>query len=96
MTKYTLTAKQYAELAGLAYHQAAYRYSLEMRGTDERITDAELEIDRKNIEQHFPILDALKVPFWVQNIALLWAENWRNYSNGYLWQTLEKKGVKRA
>lgn len=90
---YILTHTQYAELAGLAYHHADYKYRLERRGTDARITDAALDIDRKNIEQHFAALDALGVPFWVQNIALCWSENWRNYERGSLWQVLEKNGI---
>ena len=40
-------------------------------------------------------LDRLGVPFWVQNSAICWAEDWRRYKSGYLYQGLERRGVHR-
>lgn len=89
MSSYTLTAKQYNELAGLAFHRANSAYN------DERgeLNEGEREHDAENIKQHFPALDALGVPYWVQNIVLVWAENWRRYERGYLREYLKQKHI---
>lgn len=88
-----ITKKQYNAAAGLAYHRADLEYRKEHATSDSRITAAELDHDRANVAAAIDYCDALGVPWLVQNIALVWAEKWRNYASGYLWQELARRGV---
>lgn len=89
----TITKKQYNNLASLAYWRAELAYCTERASMNSTITTADLDRARRNIEEAFPVLDRLGVPFFCQNVALIWAEDWRRYSRGYLWQELKKRGV---
>ena len=85
-----LTKKQYTALEGLAYWIANLHYMRERYGKNE----PELETCRKTIELCcFPDLDALHVPFWVQNSVICWAENWRNYKDTYFDSFLKTKNI---
>lgn len=89
MLQYELTQKQFNELSGLAFHLATSALNSE-RGD---LNAGEREQDAENVKQHFPALDALGVPYWVQNVVLLWAEDWRRYERGYLREYLKKKNI---
>lgn len=85
-----LTKDQYNALEGLAYWIADLHYMRERYGDKE----PELDRARKTIELCcFPKLDALKVPFWVQNSVICWAENWRAYKDTYFYNFLESKNI---
>lgn len=90
MLKATISAKQYNALESLAYWIADLHYIKERYGEN----DPELETCRKTIEKCcFPSLDALQVPFWVQNTVICWAENWRNYKDQYFTSFLASKNI---
>ena len=80
------------ELAGLIYWRANLAY------TKERCPDDKDEIRHccKSIEFAFTQLDRLGVPFWVQNAALTWAENWKNYVQRDFWLDMAARGITRA
>lgn len=80
--------KQYNALSGLRYRIADIHYQRE-RGADE----SEIEKTHKTILSLFDELDALKVPFWVQNQTIASVENWRRYLDEYTYQALERVGV---
>lgn len=84
--------KAAGELSSLIYWRANLAY------TRERYPDCAEEITRckKNIEYDFSALDRLGVPFWVQNAALCWAENWRNYVDRSFWKDMAARGIYRA
>lgn len=90
MLDFTLNRQQYSELAGLAYHHSDLFYRLEHCPN---LPEGERIRDRQNVEQHFNALDALGVPFWVQNVVLLWSENWRNYAAGHMQEFLKTKNI---
>lgn len=88
--KYTLNQDQYGAISGLAYWVADLHYMRERFGEDE----PELSRVRATIEKClFPQLDKLKVPFWVQNSVIVWAENWRNTKKQYLTDFLKSKNI---
>ena len=89
MLKYELTTEQYNELAGLAYHHADLQYRREHC----KLNDGERERDAKNVEQHFPALDAMGTPYWVQNTVLLWSEDWKRYERGGMREYLRLKNI---
>lgn len=67
-------------LEGLAYHVADVNYIAERFGRDE----PEHEKAHQNVLLSFSVLDALGVPFWVQNSVIVFAENWRQYKSVYM------------
>lgn len=90
---YNVTESAARELSSLIYWRA------ELSHTRERYPDELDEVERckKTIELCiFPALDRLGVPFWVQNAALCWAEDWRNYVSRDFWRDMEKRGIVRA
>ena len=89
--QFTLTQEQYNALSGLAYRIADNAYMLERYGAkDSEIERAE---NHKTITGLFDQLDALRVPFWVQNTIICAFENWRRYKTEYVYQVLECRGV---
>lgn len=89
MLQYELTREQYSELAGLAFHRASDARNSER----DDLNAGEREQDAENVKQHFHVLDALGVPYWVQNVVLLWSENWRRYERSYLREYLKQKNI---
>ena len=88
--KFELSREQYKELSALAYWVADEQYIRERYGADE----PEIQRCRETITKSiFPNLDRLKVPFWVQNVVICWAENWRNYKSEYLEHFLKTKKI---
>lgn len=85
---FKVTQKQYNALAGLRYRIADIHYQRE-HGADE----SEIEKTHKTILSLFDELDALKVPFWVQNQTIASVENYRRYYKEYTYQILERVGV---
>ena len=55
-------------------------YILERYGSK----DPEYKKAHENVLLTFKHLDALGVPFWVQNSVVCFAENWRQYKNNYM------------
>lgn len=70
---YQANKRQFGALEGLAHWCAEYYYTLERFGAD----DAEMPAIRKDMSFCMDRCDALGVPYWAQNAALAWAENWR-------------------
>lgn len=90
MLAYTLNREQLNALDGLAYWVADLHYMRERWGEN----DPELARARATIEKClFPQLDKLKVPFWVQNTVICWAENWRNTKSEYFTDFLKRKNI---
>lgn len=67
-------------LEGLAYWVADVNYIIERFGVD----GPERESAHKSVLLAFQELDALGVPFWVQNSVVCFAENWRRYKSEYM------------
>ena len=87
---YTLNREQYNALDGLAYWVADLHYMREKWGDN----DPELTRARATIEKCcFHELDALQVPFWVQNSVICWAEVWRNTKTEYFTDFLKRKNI---
>lgn len=86
---FTATPAQASALDGLAYWIAA------SRKTRERFPDdlPELERCRRIVCGLFDRLDALGVPFWVQNAVAAFADDWRRYVGVYMWPWLVAKGI---
>lgn len=78
-----------ANLEALAYWIADDNYLIERYGTEE----PERETAKQSIHLAFDLLDELKVPFWVQNTVICFAENWRRYKSEYLDQYLKTKNI---
>ena len=87
--RFDATKEQRDALEGLAYWIADNAYIIERYG----INEPELENVRKTISMIFDKLDALYVPFWVQNTVICFAENWRNYKEKYLSSFLKTKNI---
>ena len=68
-----ISAEQSRELEYLARWRADLEYIKERYGA----ADPEAETSRKSIEFSFSRLDALRVPFFLQNAALAFGEDWR-------------------
>lgn len=77
MLQITINKKQLAELEYLAYWHAELHYVKERYADDVHT----LNRCRGSIQLSFTELDRLKVPFWLQNAALYWSENWRDYTS---------------
>lgn len=83
------TEEQGRELSALAYWIADSNYIRERYGSD----DPEHEKARKTVGLIFDSLDSLRVPFWVQNAVICWAEDWRRYKTEYMQKALEKRRI---
>lgn len=71
-------------IESLAYWVADVNYINERYGYN----DPEFVKADKNVHWCFETLDRLKVPFWVQNSVICFAENWRQYKTCYMDQWL--------
>lgn len=89
MLAYELNKKQFAALEGLAYWIANKYYITERFGYD----DPEIKVCHDTILSLFDELDALKVPFWVQNSVIAIGENWRKYKSNYFDFLLKEKNI---
>lgn len=78
---------QAKELEYLARWHADLQYIKERFGA----SDPECEVSRKSIDFAFKQLDALCVPYWLQNAALAFSEDWRRYKSTDLWSYLRRK-----
>ena len=85
---FKVTQKQYNALSGLRYRIADIHYQREHGASP-----AEIEQTDKTIQSLFDELDALHVPFWVQNSTIASVDNWRKYLDEYTYQALERVGV---
>lgn len=90
---FTANHEQSKEIFALAYHVADHFYRREEQERGANIDDKALHESGENIKQHFPRLDALRVPFWVQNLVICFSEDWRRYRREGIAGYLDKKGV---
>lgn len=86
--EYEVGSAQKKELEYLARWHADLQYIREFYGKD----DPECEVSRKSVEFSIRQLDKLGVPFWLQNAALYFSENWRRYKSESLWGWLNRRG----
>lgn len=86
---YQANKRQYRALEGLAHWCAEYYYTLERLDAD----DAEMPAIRKDVSFCMDRCDALGVPYWAQNAALAWAENWRATKSEYFDTAMAKRGI---
>lgn len=91
MKQYKYNRDVYSALEGIAFRQADTSYMLERYGADGAAV--ELEENRKTVSGLFDYLDALAVPFWVQNAALAFGRDWRRYKSGSLSEWLAARGI---
>lgn len=89
MTNYVLTREQYKVLSGLAYWRAELAAAVEYDPTDTE----DIKHCKESVSELITECDALEIPFFVQNIILCWAENWRAYYNQYDTDILRKHGI---
>ena len=89
--KYRITQKQYNTLSGLAYRIADNAYMVERYGAKD--TEIERAENHLTILDLFDELDNSGVPFWVQNNAIAFGDNWRRYKTEYLYHYLVNHGV---
>lgn len=82
-----LTDEQARELEYLARWRADLEYIKERYGA----ADPEAETSRKSIEFSFSRLDALRVPFWAQNAALAFGEDWRRQQSSGLFEWINAR-----
>lgn len=85
---YQANKRQFGALEGLAHWCAEYYYTLERFGAD----DAEMPAIRKDMSFCMDRCDALGVPYWAQNAALAWAENWRATKSEYFDAAMAEEG----
>ena len=83
------TVEQRDAIHALAYHVADVNYIKERYGAN----DPEYLKADINVKDMFGILDKLRVPYWVQNTVICFAENWRRYQDTYLDTYLKGKGI---
>lgn len=82
------TQEKYNALCGLAYRIADNAYMIERYGADD--SEIERKQNHKTIIGLFDELDSMRVPFWVQNTVICWAENWRAYKTDCLTSAFDK------
>ena len=76
------------ELDALVFWHSDLYYCKEKSPEDQN----ELSRHDKTIKSIFNALDRLNVPFWLQNAALQYSENWRNgYYYSDFWEWLAKQ-----
>jgi hypothetical protein len=83
MLSITLTTRQERELSALAYWIADAHYITERFGHNE----PEHQTADLTVRACFDALDALGVPYWMQNAVVMFSEDWRRYKsdNWLLW-----------
>lgn len=92
---FSYTREQYQAMEGLAYRIADNAYMIERYGRDGAAV--ELEQNRKTIGGLFATLDALAVPFWVQNAVIAFADDWRRWKSQGMAAWLEQnRNIKAA
>lgn len=91
MLYYELTQDVYNTLVALAYRIADNAYMIERYGIDD--TEVEREQNHKTIIMIFNELDQAGVPFWVQNSAIAFGDDWRRYKVETLYSWLAGRGV---
>ena len=90
MTGIKLNKAQFNALEGLAYWIANLSITLERCPNDSH----EIKRCRDTIENScFPACDDLKIPFFVQNSTVFFADNWRRYKTEYLRDYLESRNI---
>lgn len=89
---FDLNMQQRRELDYLARWRADLAYITERWGKD----DPETQVSRGCIEFAFTVLDRLHVPFWLQNAALAYGEDWRNRQHESFEHYLRRKGYEIA
>lgn len=94
MLHFEYNQKQKNALEGLAYRIADNAYMIERYGREEAAP--ELQQNHKTICGLFKDLDKMKVPFWVQNTVIFWAEDWRRYKEQYFCLAMEEKNITAA
>jgi len=82
-----LDHKRIKELEYLARWTADLSYIRERYGAD----DPDAEVSRGSIRLAFELLDQLAVPYWLQNSAMAFAEDWRRYKSMSLWTYLAQR-----
>lgn len=80
---------QWRALEALAYWIADVNYITERYGAE----DPEHEKAHKTVVMWFEELDKVKVPFWVQNTVIFWAEDWRRYKENYFREAMKAKNI---
>lgn len=86
---FSVNSAQLAELQGLAMHVAGLNYERERHGENQ----PEIVKFRDNVSYCLDACDRAGVPFWVQNIVLAWASDWRSYAQEYTETALQRRGV---
>ena len=76
---YQANKRQFGALEGLAQRFGA--------------DDAEMPAIRKDMSFCLERCDALGVPYWAQNAALAWAENWRATKSEYFDTAMARRGI---
>lgn len=89
--KYTYTKEVYNHLDGIAYRAADNNYMVEKYGADGAAV--EIAENKQTVSGLFNALDAMGVPFWVQNAALAFGSNWRRYRSASLAAWLQDRGI---
>ena len=87
--EFTASAEQRQWLESLAYWIADKEYIIERWGIDE----PEIKRCHDTIHFIFDKCDELKIPFWVQNNVICFAENWRRYKSEYLNIAMKKHRI---
>lgn len=90
--KYTISREQYNALEGLAFHVANKARYAEENGAN----GPENRIFHENIICSMDECDAAGIPHFVQNIAIIWAEQWRNTLREYAYNALNRRGIQVA
>ena len=75
------------ELDALVYWHSDLSYCKERWPEDQN----ELSRHDKTIKSIFNALDRLNIPFWLQNAALYYSEEWRNAYKCDFWEWLAKQ-----
>lgn len=88
MLSIELNRRQYNALEGLSHWISENRKAIESGETS-----GELEKIHNTIISVMDELDRLKVPFWVQNCAIAYADSWRNTKTHYFMDEMRKKGI---
>ena len=89
--EYKYNTEQFNALSALAYRIADRAYMIERWTYDG--AKIELEQNHETIIDIFDDLDNLKVPFWVQNTVIIFAEDWRRFKREYLSGYLKTRNI---
>lgn len=91
MLHFELDQEKYNALQGLAYRIADNAYMKERYGRENVLQ--ELAENHATITGLFDTLDSLRVPFWVQNSAIAFGDDWRRYKTDSFADWLSGRGV---